>query len=395
MASMKILHIIPAPSGGVHTVADALTNELCLLGNDVFLADRAQEIRHGISYASCLPLRTLNVADPIYSLSTAFLNAFPLKEFFRMTNPDIILTHGPNAILRDLITNRNFPVLTVSHGTYKNEIRWMKHHPIDGVEKARYLASIRLSFMYENLTLKHASISNGLIVAISRKTSKELVQAGLPFDKIRIILNGVDKTKFRPIDKTISRTFVEQKLNILLKEFVIVSVGVAPLKGSHTLVLALAKLKKQNPSLRFSAFLIGRPSSSFRFVLQSLINHFGLSDNVTLVENVNHSNLSFFYNASDLVVSPSYSEGGPLTVAESLACGIPTIATDVGASSEFLELSGLSQMLVEIKQYNFSDILAERINQFIGQELKPKIESIPDWTIITKSYLRVMHELTE
>jgi glycosyltransferase involved in cell wall biosynthesis len=40
------------------------------------------------------------------------------------------------------------------------------------------------------------------------------------------------------------------------------------------------------------------------------------------------------YNATDVTVTPSYSEGAPLVIPESLACGTPVVATDVGGNLE-------------------------------------------------------------
>ena len=43
-----------------------------------------------------------------------------------------------------------------------------------------------------------------------------------------------------------------------------------------------------------------------------------------------------YYEVLDVVVLTSLSEGQPLSVLEALACGIPVVATDVGACRELL-----------------------------------------------------------
>ena len=56
---------------------------------------------------------------------------------------------------------------------------------------------------------------------------------------------------------------------------------------------------------------------------------------------VDYEKLSLLYNAADLTIVPSYSEGAPLVIPESLACGTPVVATDVGGNSEYLGMMGV------------------------------------------------------
>jgi glycosyltransferase involved in cell wall biosynthesis len=49
------------------------------------------------------------------------------------------------------------------------------------------------------------------------------------------------------------------------------------------------------------------------------------------------------------------------TTPESLACGTPVVATDVGGNPEYLALAGIDDLLVRISNYDFSSDLARRI----------------------------------
>ena len=54
---------------------------------------------------------------------------------------------------------------------------------------------------------------------------------------------------------------------------------------------------------------------------------------------VSHKNYAYdtmqrFYDAIDMLVCTSSSEGGPLPVFEAMACGVPVISTDVGLVKE-------------------------------------------------------------
>jgi hypothetical protein len=51
---------------------------------------------------------------------------------------------------------------------------------------------------------------------------------------------------------------------------------------------------------------------------------------------------------------------GPLITPESLACGAPVVATDVGGNPEYLALAGVDDLLVRASNYDFSSYLARR-----------------------------------
>ena len=59
-----------------------------------------------------------------------------------------------------------------------------------------------------------------------------------------------------------------------------------------------------------------------------------LSTHITFIGPRVHDELPDWYRAADLTVLPSHSEGLPNVLRESLACGTPFVATNVGGISE-------------------------------------------------------------
>jgi len=55
-----------------------------------------------------------------------------------------------------------------------------------------------------------------------------------------------------------------------------------------------------------------------------------MEDSVVFPGLVNYETLPYYYNAADVCVLPSYYESFGLVPLESLSCGIPVVATDVG-----------------------------------------------------------------
>jgi D-inositol-3-phosphate glycosyltransferase len=64
--------------------------------------------------------------------------------------------------------------------------------------------------------------------------------------------------------------------------------------------------------------------------LQKLSADLRIQDSVTFQGLIKHEQLPFYYSAADACIIPSYYESFGLVALESLACGTPVVATDVG-----------------------------------------------------------------
>jgi D-inositol-3-phosphate glycosyltransferase len=64
--------------------------------------------------------------------------------------------------------------------------------------------------------------------------------------------------------------------------------------------------------------------------LQELSAALNIRDRVTFQGLIKQDRLKYFYSAADVCVVPSYYESFGLVPLESLACGTPVVATDVG-----------------------------------------------------------------
>jgi glycosyltransferase involved in cell wall biosynthesis len=106
---------------------------------------------------------------------------------------------------------------------------------------------------------------------------------------------------------------------------------------------------------------------------------------------VEHRLLPLLYNAADITIVPSYSEGAPLVILESLACGTPVIATNVGGNPEYLTMVGLNTLLITLTRYDFSVELALYVlSMYLDSVLYLSIirERIPSWQLIAQEYLK-------
>ena len=103
--------------------------------------------------------------------------------------------------------------------------------------------------------------------------------------------------------------------------------------GLDAAISAVARLKLAGCDLRFQ--IAGEGKEHGR--LQRLIRELELEDRVTLLGSVPDADLPDLYRAADLFLLPTRElEGFGMATLEALACGLPVLGTDVGATGELL-----------------------------------------------------------
>ncbi|MCS7367598.1 MAG: glycosyltransferase family 4 protein [archaeon YNP-WB-062] len=396
---MKILHVIQSLSGGgVSNVIVNLVKAFHKLGiENVIVTPKVNNVHPRM-------LKEIRVAGKIYALRGDVnpFNSIKYVLFTRNQIREIIKREKPDAMIIQpgwLSLYSYFlplmPIIIIVHGTYLNEIRYMWHHPIRGLERTRYITGILLSQAIELLQLKIAALKNNtVIVAVSNNTKKELITMDINPEKVTSVLNGVDKELFKPMSKEHARALVEEWFGVELGDKVLLHVNPGPRKGTHMLIKAIAQLKKLY-GRDFTLLIVGRLGpKTYKEYVEEMIRRLRLEKNVKTLGYMENKRLPIIYNSADLTIVPSYSEGGPLITPESLACGTPVVATNVGGNFDYLKLVHSENFVIEIKQYDFSKGLAFKIFEALMTSRKElNCDAIPKWNDVAKAYLSIFESL--
>ena len=124
----------------------------------------------------------------------------------------------------------------------------------------------------------------------------------------------IDTNQFSPKNKTLAR----KKLNLKQKDKIVIYVGrIETAKGSD-LILNVAE---KNKDITF--ILVGKINDK-KIKIPNL-------KNLKIINSVPNERLSEYYNASDLCLFPSRAESFGMVPREAMACGIPTIVSDITA----------------------------------------------------------------
>jgi glycosyltransferase involved in cell wall biosynthesis len=182
-------------------------------------------------------------------------------------------------------------------------------------------------------------------ISVSHYTKQDWVLFGVSPDQIEVVHNGIDVSKFKPASDLQA---VRQAWRISGNTRLISYIGrLDREKGLETLIQAIALLQHQR--LDVQALIAGKPvvhqgatqeecevaGRAYQRSLEQLSADLGVCDRVKFVGHL--SNPIGLYQASDVSVLPSiWNEPCSLSLIESLACGVPKVASRIGGNSEIL-----------------------------------------------------------
>lgn len=274
---------------------------------DYHLVDR-REIRNGIEIEHprypVIPGVSWRIAPYILRwFSKRLARSLHNKSNFKLIDAHFAFPDGVAATM--LASDLNLPCLITARGSDIND------SPL---------------FFLPKKFLKWSLESASHVITVSEQLKTRIESLFDQVNRISVLPNGVDTEKFTPTNSgKILETYD-------IREPYLLSVGsLRELKGHHLLIEAFA----QREELKDYTLVIAG-TGAMRNTLESLTASLGVADRVKLVGDIPNNELPRLYTAASLFVLASSSEGCPNVVLESLACGTPVVATNVGAVPDLL-----------------------------------------------------------
>lgn len=261
---------------------------------------------------------------------------FRLKKIFEKHRPDIVHTRNWGA-LEGVVAARLARVPLVIHSEHGYEVDMLSGMPMRRRLFRRFAFSLVDSVM---------AVSNEL-------REYHAKHAWIQSERIRVIYNGVDTTRFCASPAT--RLRMRRELGLATEAIVIGSVGrLVPIKN-YRMFLRAAELVISR-GFNVAVLLVGdgpelqalQNQACESEILRDRVIFAGASDQVPEV-----------LNTMDIFVLPSASEGMSNTLLEAMATGLPVVATRVGGNPEVVD-EGHSGYLFEAGD---SPSLAERLSE--------------------------------
>ncbi|MDQ7918413.1 GT4 family glycosyltransferase PelF [Mesonia sp. MT50] len=219
----------------------------------------------------------------------------------------------------------------ISHYKHGSKIMVTEH----GVFiRERLLAINQSGFPYflKNLLIKFsetiarlAYYKSEVIASVNKFNQKWEKLYGAEEYKLKVIYNAVDKDVFKPLK-------LPHKKN--KPPTVIALARIFDLKDILTMIKSCAIVVKEIPEVQFLVYGDNKAVPEYTESCERLIEELNLDKSFKLMGPKRNPHLIF--PEGDISILTSISEGFPYTVIESMSCGVPVVATDVGGVSEAL-----------------------------------------------------------
>jgi glycosyltransferase involved in cell wall biosynthesis len=152
-------------------------------------------------------------------------------------------------------------------------------------------------------------------------------------------------------------------------------------KGIEELLRAFLLLSAEHADIEL--VLVGKNMTSW---LETFLNQHELQHRVKVTGEINHSELSAFYENASIFVLPSHMEGMPTVMFEAMGVGLPVIISDVGGVSEVIK-DGINGLLIKAGDWRdlylkLKHLLSdEKLRARLGAEARKTVEMNYTWDI--------------
>lgn len=160
-----------------------------------------------------------------------------------------------------------------------------------------------------------------------------------------VVYHGIDTTKFIPTKNTAE---IKKRLGLPTGKLIGCIGRIRSQKGTDVFVDTMIKLLPDNPG--WYGVVLGRATASHQGFLNGLKDKVitaGLADRIIFADEVPVHEVAAWYQALSLFIAPQRWEGFGLTPLEAMACGVPVVATKVGAFPELI-IEGKTGYLTDI-----------------------------------------------
>lgn len=183
--------------------------------------------------------------------------------------------------------------------------------------------------------------------------------------RIEVIPNGIDTNKFKSIDKTFARNVLGLSKDKKYILFGAMNSTSDPNKGFQFLQPALQKLATLSNIDDIELIVFGASEPKEKPNLGFKVNYLGrIHDDLTL---------SIVYSAADVFVAPSIMENLPNTVIESLACGTPCVAFNIGGLKDMIDHKKNGYLA---QPYNIEDLSYGILFTILDEERRIKMQKV-------------------
>lgn len=220
-----------------------------------------------------------------------------------------------------------------------------------------------------------AARQSAILLSVSQALANDMIALGMPADRIKVHYTGLDRSRFRPLERQAARQLVSAlpSLQIWSEGRLLLCVGaLIAIKGQALAIRAMTLLPDD---VRLAIAGTGADET----VLKRLVQQLGIESRVHFLGSVEHDILPHLLCAADAMVLPSEREGLANAWIESLACGTPVVIPDIGGAREVVADSSAGR-------------IADRTPEAIAEAVSELLQSPPTQDAVAANAVRFSWE---
>lgn len=284
-------------------------------------------------------------------------------------------------IMKIFGATKKFPIFFLGHGMFNtpfNELFGL-HRPLT------YLCLMVEHFRLKKL-IKHIDIISEQAESALGKV-RRIYSGGI--EKLTM---GCDFDFWVPVPSLEIKESIRKKLNISQEKTVFLASGnFMSRKQLDKLVEVFCSIIKRDD---FFLVIAGHGDKANTDLITSLAASLVKQNKCILHPYVTGKELRSIYWASDIYVSVATGEGGPVSVMEAMACGLPVLSTPVGETAERMKEHGVGQF-VPVRYYDeWVTIIEKVIDNNLPRSLDIQLaRKAYHWEYVARRFVNIYHYL--
>ena len=233
-----------------------------------------------------------------------------------------------------------------------------------------------------------AKMDNLTVVGLSCWLADSASQSFL-FSHNRVVNlpNPIDTTRFTPADKELARMALNLPPDKKLVLYGAMSATSDPRKGYTILVKSLETLSKSS-DIELVVFGSSRPDNASG---SGFASHY--------LGHMDEASLRLLYCAADVMVVPSLQENLSNAIMESLACGTPVVAFDIGGNRDLIEHKRNGYLAEPFSPVNLAEgicwVLHSPEYATLSRNAREKVLKCFDSKVVAKRYIDLYKSILE
>ncbi|VVB91410.1 Trehalose synthase [uncultured archaeon] len=315
----------PPQIGGEAAYTAGLAAALSDLGNEITIITTITENEPDVSNNGNLKIIRLPTSGFLPKMFDFGIRAKKVIEKSGKKFDIIHYTSDYNDIM--IPREKNIPVIATIHHPYSEE-KLIYRANTKTIEYIKYALNRKIDYLEYN-SRNLCEKADGLIAVSTYTANCVMKKYGILPDKISIIPNAIDVTKFNP---DIEGKEIRKKLGITSEKIILFVGRLDFQKGAGYLISAFSEVIRDFPDVKL--IIVG--DGPLKDHIKKIIDEHCLSKSVFLLGRATDEDLPRIYAACDLFVLPSLMEGFGIVYLEAMACGKACIGANIGGVEDVI-----------------------------------------------------------